>query len=789
MTGMWHKRETRFIAGLGLAMSLILVAYIFLGGNSQEETSPVLVISEFMADNDGLFLDDFQEPSDWIEILNLSDKSVNLNGYTLTDNHALPLKWRFPRLLLPAGQRMLVFASGRDQVDPRHPLHTNFRLDATGEYLALIGPDGMTATTEYLPKFPPQKASLSQGAAAGSVSPAWLTRDHVTLAQPTPGDPNAKQYLGEAPLVRFTPPHGIQDRPLDVTLSCDQSEASLFYTLDGSDPAQGGGIPYTAPIRVDKTTVIRAAALLEGYRNKTATAQTYLFPEDILQQSPNGEPPPGFPDSWGSNVVDYGMDPEIVYDPRYKDLMIDALKALPSFSMVIDPRHLFDFRTGIYSNPENSGRNWERPASLELIYTDEREGFTTPSGIRIRGGFSRSTRNPKHAFRVFFRDTYGAPELRYPVFGKTGATSFENFDLRTFQNYSWSFQGDPRGVFIRDVFSRDTQLAMGHPGARGDYYHLYINGHYWGIYNSCERPKASYGASYLGGEKEEYDVIKIRGRGRDEVDEEDSEIIAPNRRGFGRGFMSAYRLFATDGSMEAWKELYELAKEDLSSDAAYQRLLGNHADGRPNPDFPVYLDPVNLIDYMLVILYGGNRDAPVVMMGTGPNNFHAMRNRNRREGFKFFIWDAEHTLLDLNENRLGPFDTGRELATSNPQWLWDQCLRNAEFRALAANRIQKHFFNDGVLTPRSCLQRFTKRVAELEIAVVAESARWGDAALGRGGERWGRMRGRANTRGVLNRDDHWIPEVERLIFTYFPRRSNIVLHQLWSIGLVPSLDP
>ena len=107
------------------------------------------------------------------------------------------------------------------------------------------------------------------------------------------------------------------------------------------------------------------------------------------------------------------------------------------------------------------------------------------------------------------RDEYGDGKLNYAMFGAGGAKSYDSFDLRTFQNYSWSFDGSDKGIFLRDQFSRDTQLAMGHQAERGDYYHLYINGQYWGLYNSAERPDADYAASYFGGDEDDYDVVKV----------------------------------------------------------------------------------------------------------------------------------------------------------------------------------------------------------------------------------------------------------------------------------------
>ena len=83
-------------------------------------------------------------------------------------------------------------------------------------------------------------------------------------------------------------------------------------------------------------------------------------------------------------------------------------------------------------------------------------------GHPSRGLTSRSPDNPKHAFRFLFRQEYGAPKLHYPVFAsQNGVTSFDGYDLRTFQNYSWSFGGDPSGVFIRDVTGNTDMQTKG----------------------------------------------------------------------------------------------------------------------------------------------------------------------------------------------------------------------------------------------------------------------------------------------------------------------------------------
>src|SRR5690606_6056161 len=104
------------------------------------------------------------------------------------------------------------------------------------------------------------------------------------------------------------------------------------------------------------------------------------------------------------------------------------------------------------------------------------------AGLRIRGAFSRTPDNPKHSLRLFFRNEYGPGKLRYPLFDTEGVDEFDKVDLRTSQNYSWAYEGSEQNTMLRDVFSRDVQRDMGQPYTRSRYYHLYLNGHYWGVY-------------------------------------------------------------------------------------------------------------------------------------------------------------------------------------------------------------------------------------------------------------------------------------------------------------------
>lgn len=712
-----------------------VVGALFLAGAVRAQ----VVLTEFLASNNSRLADVDGEFSDWIEVQNTSASAVNLKDWSLTDDPALPAKWRFPATNLNTGGYLVVFASGKNRTNAGVQLHTSFSLSAAGEYLALFPPDNLLPATEFAPEFPAQKPDISFGTRAGQ---------RYFFPVPTPGAANAGGFADFVSDTKFSHDRGFYEQAFDLVISSATAGATIRYTTNGTPPSLTNGFAYSGPVSVRGTAIVRAAAFKDGLQPSGVDTHTYLFLADVIRQAANGAPPPGWPSSWGANVRDYGMDPDVVNSPLYRDEIVPALKSLPSFSVVTDLNYLFNASTGIYANPGQDGRAWERPISLELMQPDGKGGFQVNAGIRIRGGFSRSTGNPKHALRFFFREEYGTTKLKYPLFGDQGADEFDALDLRTFQNYSWSFQGDSQGVFIRDQFSRDSQLAMGRQGERGNYYHLYINGQYWGLFNTCERPEAAYSATYYGGNKEDWDVIKVEA--------------------------GPYAINATDGDLQAWTRLYNAARAGLTNNAAYHKIQGRNEDGSPNPTYENLLEVDNLIDYMLVILYGGNLDAPIsnFLGNTSPNNWYGQRNRTGLTGgFRFTSHDAEHTLLNVGENRTGPYGTANSwsVSKSNPQYLWQQLSGNAEFRLLAADHIHRHFFNGGALTPAVARARFAARTNQIYSAVVAESARWGDS----------------KTTTPLTRQN-WLSSVNGIMGNYFNQRSGIVLGQLRARNLYPA---
>ena len=160
-----------------------LPLWLALIGGTSSFGAPI--ISEFMAWNSSGLADEDGDFADWIEIFNPEDVPISLAGYHLTDKATNPGKWTFPAMTLNPGAYLVVFASGKNRTDPTGRLHTNFKLSAAGEYLALVSPDGVTVVSGLAPGYPPQFENVSFGLGPAGSPPAWSY-----FSTPTPGAPN-----------------------------------------------------------------------------------------------------------------------------------------------------------------------------------------------------------------------------------------------------------------------------------------------------------------------------------------------------------------------------------------------------------------------------------------------------------------------------------------------------------------------------------------------------------------------------------------------------------------------
>jgi Lamin Tail Domain/Fn3 associated/CotH kinase protein/PA14 domain/Divergent InlB B-repeat domain len=695
-----------------------------------------LVISEAVAAPQATLADADGDHPDWIELHNPSAAAVSLLGWTLSDDATNTAKWAFPAITLPAGGHLLVYCSDKGRSVAGQELHTNFNLSDDGETLILRRPNGQADATMTF----------------GGQHPG-IAFDGIDYVTPTPGASNTGAAVLITRTPRFSKPASFCSAAFNLTITSTPG-ATIHYTTDGTVPSPLSPI-YTKPLRIGKTTALRVVALAEGKAPSASITQTYLFVADMVKQSPTGAAPAGWPTSWGNNRVDYGMDPRIAATGKFAKLLPGALKALPTIALTLPTSDLFDATTGIYANAENKGVGWERASSVELIYPDGRPGFQINAGLRIRGGASRSSGNAKHSFRVLMRKDYGPAALNFPLFGAQGAPRTERFDLRCEQLVAWHYFFDPEADFIRDIYARSTHGVFGQPHTRSNFYHLVINGQYWGMYQTEERIGAEYAKAYFGGSEKDYDVLKL------DYDWDDTQEPSGTK--------------AIDGSIGAWRRAVDLGSAGLADMGRYYQIQGMNPDGSRNPAYEPLIDVDNLIDYMLAGIYNAVDDSPP--SGGTQNNWSAIRSRKGDFGFRFFAHDWEISMYEGDTDRVGeqpidnPFIYSWSPDPLPPQeingWHFWQAMRfNSEFRLRVADRVQKHFFNDGPVTQENAVARWRGFMDTIDRAVIGESARWGDAREAPGG------RPSPMTR------DHWLKACNNHILGNFlaNRTANVLNH-------------
>jgi len=467
--------------------------------------------------------------------------------------------------------------------------------------------------------------------------------------------------------ISYSVDRGFYEEPFELTIGTPASYQLVYYTIDCSTPTKENGTLYSDKISIDKTTIVRVKAY--SSIDSLETTLSYIFLNDVIRQSNIKNI---YPDNWADGVpAHYTLTTDITENPLYKDRLKPALLSLPTVSISTEVSNLFGTK-GIYTNSIERGFEWERRTSVEFIFPESGSSYATFSGLRIHGDASRiPEKSPKHSFKLYFRAEYGDAKLNYPLFDRTTNDKFDELVLRAGYNNSWihfSSQQRLSAQYIRDEWVRRSYKEMGNPSVVGDFFHLYINGFYWGVYNITEKLSSDFMEEYLGGEKETWNVINSDG--------------------------------AVDGEVKLWTDLMSQLKTTQSSDVLYEILKTK-------------IDINNFIDYMILNYFTGMDD-------WGERNWYAACNNMDTAKFHFFCWDSERSMEDVNHNILSI-----EYENS-PVTIFNKIKNVDAFALLFADRVYKHLYNDGILTSENNQRRWEALSDKVREALIAESARWGN---------------------------------------------------------------
>ena len=416
----------------------------FVGGAWTNVVDPLLVaappiISEFMADNDNTLADDDGDSSDWIEIHNPDSEPLNLDGFFLFDSTS---RWRFPAVVMPGFSYLVVFASEKNRTNPFAPLHTNFRLERSGEHLALLDPQ-TNVLSEFAPAFPAQFEDVSYG------------RDRLTpgitgyFTAPTPGRANSSSGAGFASDVQFSVASGSFTTPFELTLTTATLGAVIRYILVNTGAtASNTNVPgtnspiYTGPLQITNTIQVRARAFASGLFPGTPVSATYVRLDTNLLQRTSDLP----------FIVVHTLGGGTIAQSAFKNAHVSIYETKYG-------------RASLAAPPD----------------------VTTRAALRVRGNTSASS--PKQSWSLELRDEFDR-DLNLSLLGMPAESD-------------WALYGPNaiEPVYIHNPFSFELARQMGQWAPRTRFVEVYLNtaggtvttNNYYGLYILMERVKVTEG--------------------------------------------------------------------------------------------------------------------------------------------------------------------------------------------------------------------------------------------------------------------------------------------------------
>ena len=338
------------------------------------------VISEFCADNANGIEDENGDSSDWIEIYNGAATAANLAGWTLTDDVALPAKWTFPSVSVPAYGYLKLFASSKNRTDPAYPLHTNFSISKASGYLALFRPNA-TAASEFT--YGAQAEDISYG-----LLPSGASYVYGYLETPTPGAANSGLQAAGPPAedvvylkdgVATT--GGLFANSFTLSIQTPAAPGSVVrYTTDNTPPTATSPV-YSTPLTISSTTTVRARVYTPDRLPGPVASRTFLLMDSTLTNyHGSGQPfssnlPIIVFDSYSVPIDNYTTEGSRPYRLTYS-VVIDKNPSAPSPDTdraVITATPDFQGRGGTHVRGETSAGFPQKSYAWELWNNDNED--------------------------------------------------------------------------------------------------------------------------------------------------------------------------------------------------------------------------------------------------------------------------------------------------------------------------------------------------------------------------------------------------------------------------------
>lgn len=410
-----------------------------------------LMINEVMNNNSSYLVQSGGEYYDWIELKNNSGEELNLSEYSITTDITNKAMYTLPDKILKPGEYFVLIASGDTALSDNSYYHTNFKVTAKESLYLCEGDD--IKDSMFIADVP---VGYSKGRTA--------TNGFLYISKPTPVADNNKGNYEITCKPYFTVASGIYNDVSYIKVEI-KGAGDIYYTLDGSVPTTSSK-KYTGPIKLKRTTVIKAIAKQEGKPQSAKNVSSYIINEN---------------------------------------------HTLPVMSVSMNSSSF----NSVQGNAWTEG--YEVAAYAEFFELTG-EGFDVPCGFKLFGGSTRG--HSKKSFTLNFRKKYGEGRLNYKVFENRDFTSFNSLVLRTGSQ-------DSEFAVIRDVVA--TSLINQYTDVDVQAYRpviLYINGKYWGIYYIREFVDENFVASHYNVSSDDTDLLRIDGQVKSGSRSSYNELIA-----------------------------------------------------------------------------------------------------------------------------------------------------------------------------------------------------------------------------------------------------------------------
>lgn len=637
----------RVKAYIGLGVCTILLLGLAVYGRDREVQTSVIIISEVCAANETTAHDENGDyGADYIELYNISNETIDLTGYGISDDESDFYKFALPEIQIAPDTGIVLWCDDvnedlstyADNYIVQNIHGVNIGISRSGERLYLTDPQGGVVYSVAVPGNVADGLSYQvtkEDLTAYTIGTATLhaLADNMDEIAPI-------TYDLEEPV--FSVDGGWYDDAVMVELTC--AEGEIYYTVDGSEPDEMS-MRYDGPIVVT---------------NRSAEPNTYSSIDDISLNNPYvPNDPVDKATAIKAVAIDDGRRSEVAARTYFVGLGGDsAYQNMSVLSLTVDPEDLFGHENGIYvagvgydqyrakygiedpqenssiytyANYAKEGIGWERPAQIEFYTEDHQEVLRQEIGIRIHGGWSTSY-NQK-GFNLYAREQYdGNDVFQYDFLGKrTGRLMLRAGGYR-----------DVYATKIRDVLNQqlvrdravDCQDAL--PCI------VFINGEFWGLYNLQEKVGTAYIEANYG------------------IDEEDVIVL---KNPFGQ----------ETEEIRSYSDIIAYAEEhDLSVDENYAWVTDR-------------IDIDSYIDYYCFQIYIGNCDSVY-------NNYAVWRSREIRDDayqdgkWRFMLYDTDDSagMVDgYSEVDTDHFVGGhwtRDPLGENGDTLFTALMENASFK-------------------------------------------------------------------------------------------------------------